>query len=377
MRSFTKAIVCLSIFSPIHTSIAFTPLSGPKKNVYQRSNFNSSRNRSFPIHAEPPTTESPLQTTLKKKPVSNLTPEEEERLAESTFGGYTVKQRLREEVESPFRKVRLIFFASSAGSALTALYFSSLSALKANMGGYTDVPPLEESLTNCAINLGGAIICGLLAYRDYNVGEANLKRIAKGGQLAKLGIAPADEDGKVVRTLSDYRRLSRVLICAGGKEYIENICKSLNSNQLEDENTLPQQLAASDLLVVPVLLRDSNDGGAFSKSTMSVGDTKAIWRETVPSDKDRDFDSNKSDSVVAFPWNNGPWAEYLESEIETAKKQGFDVLSKGITITVKKNGKILRRATGTPRWADLVSAMEVLDGSKFGMPGDSERYGGP
>ena len=26
------------------------------------------------------------------------------------FGGYTAKQRLREEIDSPFRKVRLLFF---------------------------------------------------------------------------------------------------------------------------------------------------------------------------------------------------------------------------------------------------------------------------
>merc|ERR1712157_637309 len=55
---------------------------------------------------------------------------------------------------------------------------------------------------------------------------------------------------------------------------------------------------------------------------------------------------------------------------------GFDVLSKGITIIVKKNGKILRRATGSPKWADLIESMEVLDGSRFGMPGDKAKYGG-
>ena len=42
------------------------------------------------------------------------------------FGGYTAKQRMREEIESPFRKVRLIFFGASTGSALLALYFSIL-----------------------------------------------------------------------------------------------------------------------------------------------------------------------------------------------------------------------------------------------------------
>ena len=71
------------------------------------------------------------------------------------------------------------------------------------------------------------------------------------------------------------------------------------------------------------------------------------------------------------------WIDYLNSDIETASTQGFDVLQKGITLTIKKNGKVLRRATGLPPFGDLIGTMEVMDGSKFGMPGDSERYGGP
>lgn len=303
---------------------------------------------------------------------SGRTIEEKERLSQ-TFGGYTVKQRLREEVESPFRKVRLIFFASSAGSALTALYFSSLSALKAYMGGFSDAMPLDEALTSCAINIAGAAGCGLLAYRDYQAGQANLERIAKGGKLAKLAVTPADiHKEKSVKTLSEYRRNSRVLICAGGTNYIEDVCKSLNADQLSDENNLPELLEEVDMLVVPVLLTGANDN--------FVGDAKAVWRGTSVDPDDvgnRNFDSTCSDNVVAFPWNNAAWADFLKSEIGTAEKQGFDVLSKGITIAVKKNGKILRRATGKPRWSEFVGAMEVLDGSRFGMPGDSEKYGGP
>ena len=67
----------------------------------------------------------------------------------------------------------------------------------------------------------------------------------------------------------------------------------------------------------------------------------------------------------------------LAPELETAQSQGFDVLKKGVCIIIKKNGRILRRATGQPQWSGLLGTMEVLDGSKFGMPGDSEKYGGP
>jgi hypothetical protein len=42
------------------------------------------------------------------------------------IGGFTTKQRLREEVESPFRKVRLAFFSFSGLSAFVAFYFSAL-----------------------------------------------------------------------------------------------------------------------------------------------------------------------------------------------------------------------------------------------------------
>jgi hypothetical protein len=318
---------------------------------------NAAKSITSNLYATPP---------IKPKPDSNLTPVEQEKLAQ-TFGGYTVKQRLREEVESPFRTVRLFFFASSAGSAGIAFYFSFLSAVKAYVGGFSDAVPLEEALTNCAINIGGVVVLGYLAFRDYQAGEGNLERIAKGGALAKLAVSPGPDDERTIRTLSEFRRTSRVLICAGGKEYIENVCKSLNSDQFSDENNLPQLLEDVDVLVVPVLLSSDN---------ASVGDSKSVWRQTVPSDMDRNFDSTKSDAVVAFPWSNASWNDYLKSEIETAKKQGFDVASKGITIIVKKNGKILRRASGAPRWPELVGTMEVMDGSKFGMPGDSEKYGG-
>lgn len=74
-------------------------------------------------------------------PSTPPTPNDDSLLGEK-FGGFTVKQRLREEVESPFRKVRLAFFAFSAASASVALYFSALAALK---GKTKNIKILERS----------------------------------------------------------------------------------------------------------------------------------------------------------------------------------------------------------------------------------------
>jgi hypothetical protein len=303
---------------------------------------------------------------------------DDEYLSQSTEGGYTVKQRLREEVDSPFRKVRLLFFGSSAGSALTALYFSASNTIKAMVGGYSDAPPLDESLTSDAINIGAAIVCGFLAFREYKAGQVNLERIARGGKLASLVVDPANASSVTVgladsrKRLADYRRAYRVLIAAGGKEYISKLARSLNSDQLEDTNIIPQKLQETDVIVVPVLLTSATNNG------VSVGDTREFWKTVDPlPEQDRSFDISRADSIIAFPRGSGAWADYLKSEIETASGQGFDVLDKGITLTIKKNGRILRRATGLPPWGDLIGTMEVMDGSQFGMPGDSEKYGGP
>jgi len=45
---------------------------------------------------------------------------------------------------------------------------------------------------------------------------------------------------------------------------------------------------------------------------------------------------------------------------------GFDVLSKGITITVKKNGRILRRATGLPPFGDFMKVrVSIVSSCEF------------
>jgi hypothetical protein len=286
---------------------------------------------------------------------------------DQTFGGYTVKQRLREEVESPFRTARLFFFGASTGSAFIALYFSIFTVSKSSVG-YSGAPPMNEALQSVGINVIALAVCGYITYRDWKAGETNLARIKQGGAMAKLVVQRADDTSDLA-TLSDYRRNSRVLIAAGGKEYINELCLALNSDQLADKNTLPRDIEAAEMVIIPVLL-DTVAGET------RVGDTATCWKETMAVvDRDANFDVTRADPVVAFPRGPSAWAEMLEPEMETAKGQGFDIMQKGITLILKKNGKIMRRATGQPQWSGLLGTMEVMDGSKFGMPGDDERYG--
>lgn len=86
--------------------------------------------------------------------------------------------------------------------------------------------------------------------------------------MASLGL----ELGEGRKRVKDYRRFSRVIIAAGGEDYIARLCRSLTADQLQDTNNLPQKLEDTDILVVPVLLT----------STSSVGDTKEFWQQVKP-----------------------------------------------------------------------------------------------
>lgn len=263
-------------------------------------------------------------------------------LNEDDGTGYTAKQRLREEIDSPFRKVRVVLFGFSAASALVAFYFSILTFGKA-LAGFDDAPTPTVAATDVAVNALGAAAFSFLAYRDVKAGEANLERIAKGGQLAALRVAAADGSVNSV-ALAKFRGTKRVLIAAGGPKYVAELAADLPD--------VAADLERVDVVVIPALLDDAD--------AVDPQATRTAWR--------REERNVASDAVVYFPAAAGSWTDYLRKEIATAKSQGFDAQTKGLGIYLKKNGRILRRATGQPDWATFVGTMEVMDGSQFGKP---------
>uniref|UniRef100_A0A7S3K3R9 Uncharacterized protein n=1 Tax=Aureoumbra lagunensis TaxID=44058 RepID=A0A7S3K3R9_9STRA len=259
-------------------------------------------------------------------------------------GGYTVKQRLREEIDSPFRKVRLVLFGFSTISATVALYFSLLTIGK-SAANFADAPPMQIATRDFGINIASVAVCGALTYREVIAGEKNLERIAKGGQLASLRVRPADGAPQI--SLSKYRNKFRLVIAAGGEDFISKLAVSL----LDVDRALSQV----SVRIIPILIDESG--------RVDVDRGTILWRQAQ-----KEKDTTVSNSIVDFPVLSTPWTEYLNSEIATAKSQGFNVLQSGIGIYIKKNGRVLRRATGLPNWDQFIGTMDVMDGNQFGRP---------
>jgi hypothetical protein len=231
---------------------------------------------------------------------------------------YSTEIRLREEAESPFRKVRFFFYISFAAGAATSLAVSSARIVASLAGVNEDL--LQESVINTAVDIGGLVLIAFLFKRDVDAQESRLKRASKGADLARLKIRGSksllrcDGDSPTLTTsLSALRRgrgiEKRVVIVTAGKNKIDEI--------LKEASVLQESLILNDLVVVPVVLPQA---------------TAPSLQDDLP-------------ECISLPAGNG-WKSVINDEISEARKQGVDVENEGISIILKKNGRVGQRTKG-------------------------------
>jgi len=227
---------------------------------------------------------------------------------------------LREEAESPFRKVRFFFYYALGGGALVSLAVSAAQIAAALNGINADL--LQESSVNAAVDLVGIVVLAAFFQRDLQAQESRLKRATKGAELARLMVRGSkslvtgdlDDFSSFTTSLASLRRgrgiEKRVIIAAGGQEKIADILQQ--ATQLQDE------LSFNDLLVVPVV--------------MPQGLAPDVNAEELP-------------DCVALPVGSN-WKTVVDDEASEAVKQGVNIEKEGFCVILKKNGRVGQRTKG-------------------------------
>lgn len=230
---------------------------------------------------------------------------------------YSRELRLREEAESPFRKVRQFITIALMGGAMTSLAVSSARILAAMNGVNTDL--MEESVVNAGVDIVGAAGLAFVYKRDVEAQESRLKRASKGAEFAKLMIRGTfgDLNGKsIVTSLSTLRRgrglEKRAVIVAAGKDRITTV--------LQEAATLSKSLSLNDLVIVPVVMPQCN-------APLGL-DTDLIEQDNI-----------------ALP-AGGNWVSVIMDEASEAKEQNIDVEKDGFCVVLKKNGRVGQRTKG-------------------------------
>lgn len=226
------------------------------------------------------------------------------------------KVYLREEAESPFRKIRFFAYFGLGAGALISLAVSSARVAAGLAGINADL--LQESATNVGVDITGLVVLGLAYVKDKEAQESRIARATKGAALAKLmvklnkAVQPGNvEEGVFTTELSSLRRGrgmdKRIVICVAAQEKLDEL--------MEKSIALENSLSESDLLIVPVL-----PSGA------------SPVKDEIP-------------LCVGLPVGRG-WNEVVQDEMAQARQQNIDTDSEVIGIILKKNGRVGQRTKG-------------------------------
>lgn len=264
---------------------------------------------------------------------------------------YTRKQILKEETEAPFRNIRYFLYLSLTLSAALATLITGTSLLAVNSGVREgDLPELYKNL---AINLGGLPVIAYLWRRDIKSQKRLLERIDKGGKLASLKLKIEDEltgDATLIK-LSDLRRdrgiEKRVIIVAAPRALLK---ASISSTR-----DMYKSLIVNDLLIVPLVVTTAAANSGNNDFTLSTISTEALFA----SEENSEVSSLPEDlAYIGQPSQIGMWNQVIKSEFQAAIKQNASALDRGITLVIKKNGKVGSRRLGVPIYEQFSKDVE-------------------
>lgn len=250
---------------------------------------------------------------------------------------YSMRTRLREETEAPFRKVRQFVFVGSALSAAVGSFVAA-TRIVAALAGVRGVQPLSETSTNLAVNLAVIGGCAFLWKLEQNSGNRRLERMSRGARVAKLKVNDF-ASGKVLR-MAELRFQYRTVIVAGPFEKV--------ASSLKDAQEFGDRISELNIKIVP-LVTHANVANYSSIYSSETGVDRANW--------------------IADPYDETTWRTWLLSEIKLSSKSKSMSNDSVYVIIVRLDGKIGARSIGAPLWARLVNEVSTLP--------KSDRYGKP
>lgn len=242
---------------------------------------------------------------------------------------YSLRTRLREEIEAPFRKARMFVYFGSAASAGVGAFISTLRVIAA-VSGISGVQPLNETIPNVAVDLGVIGLCAFLLRREAKAGEKRLERMSRGARIAKLRLE--DVATRQVVTLKGVRGSKRIVVVAGRADAVKDAMKGAFPAR--------EELEESSLRVVPLITEESDE--------VSSEEVLRGWR--------------------FVPFAQEDWMNWFAEEREISKKRlkdNDDVL----VIVIRLDGKVGARSVGPPMWSKLIEEVKRLPPKdQYGKP---------
>jgi hypothetical protein len=211
--------------------------------------------------------------------------------------------RIRSEVLSPFRSVRMFFYlAFIASGSLGGLI--ALTQLLPALGNPARAAGAVDTLKGLGIDVAAVALFAFLYSRERKAKDAQVARLAREERLSRLKLRVVGADGRPF-PLSELRGTARLVIVAGPAEFV---AESFRRSQ-----PLLRELAERAVLAVPF----ATDGGAPELRLDESGERKDAEEDDVVASKIKRL-------WQLTPVYTAEWAEYEKrAELVTQLSHNF------------------------------------------------------
>ncbi|GLJ31882.1 hypothetical protein SUGI_0641540 [Cryptomeria japonica] len=260
-----------------------------------------------------------------------------------TSAEITSAAKIRSEVLSPFRSVRMFFYlAFMASGGLGGLI--ALTRLIAALKNAPNAGSTPEILMGFGIDLAAVFLFAFLYTRDLKAQKVQVAKLSREETLANLKL---EVDGKRVVSISQLRGFARLVIVAGPATFIEEAFKYSGpfTNDLFDRGVRVVYYATDGLVpnlqasTVDTSLNEVKDDEQLSL----IKKQKSLWQLT--------------------PLYTSEWSKWLNEQKSMAKVPE----EKPVYISLRMDGRVRGSGVGYPPWNAFVAQLPPLKGMWGGV----------
>ncbi|KAL5711795.1 hypothetical protein ACHQM5_014036 [Ranunculus cassubicifolius] len=243
--------------------------------------------------------------------------------------------KIRSEVLTPFRSVRMFFylaFIASASLGGLIAFTRLIGALSRNSPSMDTI----EILKGLGIDLGAVSVFAFLYYNENKSKNAQIARLSREENLSNLKVRL---DEKRTIPVSSLRGIARIVIVAGPEEYLREA--------FERSKEFTEGLVERGVVVVPF----ATDGNL---PKFEVGDSE---EGNVAG-----FDRNKR-LWQLVPLFSSEWSSWLDEQ----KKLANVSPESPVYISLRMDGRVRGSGIGYPPWNALVAQLPPVKGMWTGL----------
>ncbi|XP_076950781.1 protein LOW PSII ACCUMULATION 1, chloroplastic-like [Bidens hawaiensis] len=242
--------------------------------------------------------------------------------------------RIRSEVLTPFRSVRMFFYLAFIAQAS----LGGLIAITQLIGALAN-PSRADAVTDIAkglgIDIGAASLFAFLYYRENNIKNPQMARLSREENLSNLKLRV---DERKVITVGDFRGLARLVIVAGPSSFIKEAFYL--------SETFTEQLVERGVIVVPLC----SDGNVPDFEFDESEDMKEV--------------TNKRRRLwQLLPVLTPEWSDWLDDQ----KKLANVSPESPVYLSLRLDGRVRGSGVGYPPWNAFVSQLPPVKGMWSGL----------